>query len=62
MVKFTEKIEDTAKYGLLKLTEKAKNQLEEYKKNKGNFPKDSDGIYMLLEGSFSVKNIHPDEL
>ena len=35
---------------------KLKIQLEEYKKNRSNFPKDSDGMYILLEGAITVKN------
>ena len=30
--------------------------LESYQQNRNNFPKDSDGLYVLLEGAITVKN------
>ena len=41
---------------MLDMLKKLKIQLEEYKKNRSNFPKDSDGMYILLEGAITVKN------
>jgi hypothetical protein len=38
------------------MQEKLSSQLDEYKQSRNNFPKDSDGIYFLLDGSITVKN------
>ena len=56
MVKFAETIDEINKKGLIKMTDKLIGQLEEYKKNKSEFPIESDGIYILLEGAITVKN------
>ena len=32
------------------------DQTEEYKENKKNLPKDAEGMFILLEGSITVKN------
>jgi hypothetical protein len=56
MVQNTDKVYHILKSGLLKMTDKLKGQLEEYRRLKLNFPKDADGIYILLEGSVTVKN------
>ena len=55
MVKNVEQTINTD-HQMIDMMRKLKNQLEEYKKNRKNFPKDSDGMYILLEGAITVKN------
>lgn len=41
---------------MIKLTDKMIDQLEEYRANLHNLPEETDGIYILIEGSVTVKN------
>ena len=38
------------------MLKKLDDHFKEYKTSRGFFPKDSDGIYFLIEGSVTVKN------
>lgn len=38
------------------MQQKLSKLLESYQQNRNNFPKDSDGLYVLLEGAITVKN------
>lgn len=42
------------------ITQKMTKQLEGYKENIRNFPKDPQGLYILLDGQFTVKNKYND--
>ena len=38
------------------MLKKLEDHFKQYKSSRGLFPKDSDGIYFLIEGSVTVKN------
>ena len=61
MVKIAYETDDIMKKGLITMTDKIINQLVEYKNQKGTFAKDSDGIYIILDGHTIVKNNYPDD-
>ena len=63
MVKFSEHISGINDKILYKMIDKLVKHFDAYKESRGNFPKDSDGLYILLEGSVTVKNdfsVNPD--
>ena len=55
MVEYSEMIQETNKK-VAYLANKMIDQTEQYKENKKNLPKDAEGIFILLEGSITVKN------
>jgi hypothetical protein len=63
MVKYSEHVAGINDKILNKMMDKLVKHFEEYKASRAEFPKDSDGLYLLLEGSVTVKNdfsVNPD--
>lgn len=56
MVKHSEHVTHINDKILNTMLKKLKDHFIDYKTSRGIFPKDSDGIYFLIEGSVTVKN------
>lgn len=53
--------EQINKKGLIQLTNRFIDQIEEYQKMRKNLPLDSDGLYILLDGSVCIRNSYDPE-
>ena len=60
MVQYSEMIRETNKKVAF-LANRMIDQAVEYQENKKNLPKDAEGIFILLEGSITVKNDFNDK-
>ena len=56
MVKYSERTYEVNQKILNTMLKKLEDHFKQYKTSRGLVPKDSDGIYFLIEGSVTVKN------